>query len=261
MATLTFLGTGNASVPPEFTAEGLMRCPWQSNLLLHTDSDQRIMLDCGTDSRFALAEQGLTHRDIDGVYISHIHADHCGGLEGLAFETHQDAKRTAKPKLWCAQTILNDLRRQLEPGIRPNMHSLEDCFNVTPLGKLVRELQFDQVCDAKIIPTLHIMGAVPKYSAGLLLEGTKRSIYWTSDTSYNPMLLDDAYRKADIILHDCELGRKSGNHAHLEQLQLLPPEIKGKMWLYHHNPALIPETVAKSGEFAGFAHKGLRFEL
>src|SRR5215813_8474415 len=69
---LTFIGTGSA-----FTMDN-----FQSNMLLE-DSGKRLLIDAGGDVRFALAKVGLGAKDIDALYISHLHADHIGGIEWL----------------------------------------------------------------------------------------------------------------------------------------------------------------------------------
>jgi ribonuclease BN (tRNA processing enzyme) len=56
---------------------------YQSNFLLDFDG-YKMLFDCGSDIRWALKEQGYGINDIDGIYISHLHADHIGGLEWVA---------------------------------------------------------------------------------------------------------------------------------------------------------------------------------
>ena len=80
---LIFLGSGSA-----FTVG---TGNYQSNLLLQKDNDS-LLIDAGGDLRFALYDQHLTYKDIKNVYISHLHADHVGGLEWLAINTHFDRR-------------------------------------------------------------------------------------------------------------------------------------------------------------------------
>jgi ribonuclease BN (tRNA processing enzyme) len=56
---IKFLGTGSA-----FTMKG-----YQTNMLLLDEvrPEFNLLIDCGTDIRFALAKAGLTHRDIKNV--------------------------------------------------------------------------------------------------------------------------------------------------------------------------------------------------
>ena len=67
---------------------------FQSNFLLEfetkgkvKDNIYRFVIDFGGDIRHSLANVGLKMGDIDGYYCSHPHADHIGGVEGIALST------------------------------------------------------------------------------------------------------------------------------------------------------------------------------
>ena len=70
------------------TASGLGSDPlnYQSNMLLLTDNGKKLLIDCGTDIRFSLTKANYTAEEIDAVYISHLHADHVGGMEWFALQ-------------------------------------------------------------------------------------------------------------------------------------------------------------------------------
>jgi ribonuclease BN (tRNA processing enzyme) len=148
---------------------------WQSNFLLEFDTPNkrgkkgapyRLLLDCGGDVRHGLAGVGLSMSDIDGVYISHVHADHIGGMETLAlvtfFDAHYSKKKEvwlegkeivaflleeknsyrppedAKPDLFVHTKVLGPLRTALAPGLNtlqwlPEI-GLETYFNVIEMG-------------------------------------------------------------------------------------------------------------------------------
>jgi ribonuclease BN (tRNA processing enzyme) len=61
---------------------------WQSNFILEfmkSDGEPyRLVLDFGSDFRHSLHGAGLGLGDIHGYYCSHPHADHIGGIEGIA---------------------------------------------------------------------------------------------------------------------------------------------------------------------------------
>lgn len=72
----------------------LYKPKFQSNFLLEFDSPGkvsddkfRLVIDFGSDIRHSLAYQGLKMGDIDAWYCSHPHADHVGGIEGIALST------------------------------------------------------------------------------------------------------------------------------------------------------------------------------
>ena len=84
---LTFLGTGTSIGVPE------MRCHCQTcqstdphdkrlrtSALIETDAT-KIIIDCGPDFRQQMLSQPF--RKIDAVLLTHIHYDHCGGIDDL----------------------------------------------------------------------------------------------------------------------------------------------------------------------------------
>ncbi|MGR3220082.1 MAG: MBL fold metallo-hydrolase, partial [Candidatus Anammoxibacter sp.] len=98
---LTFLGAGSAFTTPEY---------YQSNMLISAKSGKNLLIDCGTDVRFSLNDCGINNGNvaekIDAVYISHLHADHIGGMEWLAFCTFF-CKQPNRLKLFIEKSILN----------------------------------------------------------------------------------------------------------------------------------------------------------
>ncbi len=122
--SLQFLGTGSA-----FTLSN-----YQSNAVLTvTDEngvDHRLLIDAGTDIRRSLAEAQIQATSIEGVYISHLHSDHAGGLGDLALmnffmrQNLSDVTRTGrtddskKPYLYGVGTMLKEGWDKCWRGIR-----------------------------------------------------------------------------------------------------------------------------------------------
>ena len=65
MTKLIFLGSGSA-----FTVGANN---FQSNILLVTEQNHKLLIDCGTDIRLSLYAAGLSYLDITDIYISHLH--------------------------------------------------------------------------------------------------------------------------------------------------------------------------------------------
>ena len=156
--------------------EAVYQPAWQSNFLLEFDMPNkrgkkgepyRLLVDCGCDARHALAGTRLSFADLDGVYISHPHSDHIGGLEGFALTTIFNPFYTAKKKEWLGDKfiidrlipydespfppsfakpdlfvhpkVLVELRTALQPGLDTMQGvpfvKLETYFNIVPIGR------------------------------------------------------------------------------------------------------------------------------
>lgn len=259
MFQIQFLGVGSAFTLPESMNAPLEKCDWQSNLLVHSDKGKKLLLDCGSDVRFSLRERGYTCKDVDALYISHAHADHVGGMEWLAFSTYfgPHAKRRA---LFCSASVATPLWNQ---SLRGGLESLEgkaadlteyfDLRRVPKNGHFLWEgIRFE------LIQVVHIMAErIIKHSYGLMIrEGEGKKVFWTSDTQFCPNQINKFYNEADVILHDCETGFKSGVHAHYDELTTLSAGIKRKMYLYHYQPGAPEKKDATADGFAGFIRKG-----
>lgn len=58
---LKFLGSGSA-----FTMNN-----YQTNAVLEADTGKRMLIDCGSDIRFSMRDAGLSHKDIQALYLTH----------------------------------------------------------------------------------------------------------------------------------------------------------------------------------------------
>jgi ribonuclease BN (tRNA processing enzyme) len=255
---LTFLGSGSAFTVGDGN--------WQSNMLIESAGGRRLLVDCGCDARLSLAEAGLQAKDIDAVFVSHLHSDHVGGLEWLGFSTFFDPT-AGRPVLFGEQNRLVRLWSSSLSGSmsRSGLATLADYFEVHPVaseGFFVWEGQ-----RFELTGMLHAMdGSVPLISFGLRFATERGRHFITSDTRFEPERHADAYDWADVIFHDCETSygtdgvpARSGIHAHYEDLKTLSEELRHKMWLYHYQPGARPD--AKADGFRGFVTKGQAFGL
>lgn len=232
---LTFIGSGSAFTVGDGN--------YQSNMLL-TDDRKNLLIDCGSDARHALFELGYSYKDIDAVYISHLHADHIGGLEWLAFTSHFDPE-CKKPTLFISESIVDDLWNHVLSGGLGQKANLSTYFDVQPLQDSFRW----QTISFSLIPAKHSIKTF-----GLTCE----HFFITADTQFAPDYFDRYYKTARIIFQDCETAEvKTKTHAHYDELKQLPLDIKKKMWLYHYNPGNRPEP--SSDGFLGFVKKGQSF--
>lgn len=232
---------------------------FQANMLIESENGQKLLLDCGFDAKHALYAQGYDYKDIDAVYISHLHSDHIGGLEWLGFCNYFKAQRRLplyissdqKNKLW--QNALSAGMSTLEN----EKAELETFFDPQPLNNnefTWNNYHFELVKTQHSLNNQHYM-----VSYGLFIRTGKSTIFITTDTRYTPDTFKNYFYEADIIFHDCEVGSSSGQHARYEALCLLDPEIKKKTWLYGYLNQTLPD--AKKEGFKGFVTQGQFFEF
>lgn len=249
---LTFIGTGSA-----FTLNN-----YQSNMILTADDGEVLLIDCGADVRFALRDLGLTYKDIQHVYISHLHSDHVGGLEWLGFTRKFDPS-CPKPHMYISRFIKTELWSSVLAGgmlsLQGEVADLDTYFEVHSIGKN-QGFRWKGV-DFQLVQAVHIMSGfhiVPSF--GLLFTINGVNTFLTTDTQFSPAQITDFYKRADLIFHDCETSPfRSNVHAHYEQLCTLSRDIKQKMWLYHYQDGKLPDAAADG--FAGFAQKGQVFDF
>lgn len=249
---LIFLGTGSAFVTDVNN--------YQSNMILQSESGKWLLIDCGTDARRALHACGLSYREITDVYISHLHADHAGGLEWLGF-TRKFNDDLTKPNLYLSKNLVDPLWNHTLSGgltsLSDEPSSLSAFFNVHPVAE-GGYFQWEHMA-FQLIPNKHIDSQFAHMTSyGLFFSVHGRWVFITTDSQFQPENLLLYYQKADCIFQDCETVQKpSGVHAHYQQLKTLDPKIRAKMWLYHYNCPPLPDAVADG--FCGFVQPGQQF--
>jgi ribonuclease BN (tRNA processing enzyme) len=276
---LTFAGVGSA-----FCGSS----QWQTNAFFTNNTGKHLLIDCGGDARFSFAECEVKLADIDSVYITHLHADHIGGMEWLGMctffnRTPHGERRIPRPGLYANIDIMHDLWEHSLCGgmdtIEGRVAHLTDYFDCHPLENNEHfrwgDSQGGGIPTFMPIQTVHIMaGYRITHSYGLMIalnphdtrgtiedlpgEAVNR-IFYTGDTQYCPHQISHFYDVADIIFHDCETvqSNASGVHAHYTDLVKLPARTKRKMWLMHYQQSVDNlDELAKRNSFAGFVKKG-----
>ncbi|MED5020262.1 MBL fold metallo-hydrolase [Paenibacillus chibensis] len=241
---LQMIGTGSAFAKSYFNNNALLQ-----------DGEFTLLIDCGVTAPLALHQLGKSFEDIDAVLITHIHADHVGGLEELAFKMKFTYKR--KIKLYIAETLTQILwDHSLKGGLYQagEIASLEDLFEVCPLvpGK---PYELSEHIRIELIRTEHIPG---KNSYSLYVND---HIFYSADMIHHPELLKHLVedRGCSVIFHDCQLEGPGVVHTTLTELMALPEEIRRIVHLMHYGDNK-DEFVGRTGEMV-FMEQGRTYLL
>ncbi|MEB3102959.1 MBL fold metallo-hydrolase [Ferviditalea candida] len=229
---LQMAGTGSAFSKKYYNNNALIRI-----------SDFILMIDFGITAPLALHHMGVSLGSLDAVLVTHLHADHIGGLEELAFQMLYIHKKKVKlfiPTVMAGPLWENSLKAGMESPDE-GLYGLEDFFDVIPL----EENEIYPIHDGlsvEIFPTSHVSGK-PNFS--LIING---HLFYSGDCRFNGELLDRLIRQypCDVILHDCQLEPPGIVHTSLDQLLTLPPDIQEKIYLMHYGDRM-EEYIGKTG--------------
>lgn len=224
------LGVGDA-----FTTRGYGSC-----FLIHGPQGH-VLIDCTDLIHRALAEAAaianwkVDSRDIQHILLTHLHGDHCNGLESFGFKHFAERLRgesTTTPtihthpgaaaRLW--ERLAPAMDAPLTPGGKPA--TIADFFNLdtfevgepfTVAGLTIRARRTHHP-----IPTI-----------GLLISDGSWTLGISGDTIFDPdhiAWLD----QADLIIHEANY---SPLHTQVDPLNNLPAKIRTKMRLTHTEDA------------------------
>jgi ribonuclease BN (tRNA processing enzyme) len=243
----------------------------QTNILL-VKGDDHLLIDCGTRCASALQQIGLALSSIRTFLITHSHADHIGGLEeaqlGARYITKKRPNMVITPHY---QDILwnQSLRGGAEHSEVPRL-SFSDFWNVirpTPLDGFSRECWQTSIgsIDIKMFRTKHFPDKAKSWrdsawSCGVLID---ERVLFTSDTRFDPALLEEFNRRFDleVIFHDCQLFT-GGVHAGIEELTNLPESIRRKMVLVHYGDNWRDfVTLAANANFHSWGQQGHSYQF
>jgi ribonuclease BN (tRNA processing enzyme) len=222
------LGVGDA-----FSSRHYTTC-----LALGTGSDW-LLLDCPHPIHKMLYEGSIAAglpvdlAEIRAVVLSHLHADHCSGLEDYAYYSHFSLGRKAillahpsvSERLWpnVLAAGMDAAPTEHGPALEPMTRG--DFFEVIDLdeSRPVTFGPFSVECRA----TRH---SVPTTAFRLTANG--RSFGFSADSAYDPALIE-WLAPCDLIVHEATTSSTSNVHTPYARLAELPEALRRKMRLIH----------------------------
>ncbi|QGG90689.1 MBL fold metallo-hydrolase [Agrobacterium sp. MA01] len=214
---LTLLGTkGGPAIRPGG--------PNPTSILLDL-SGRRIVIDCGLGVARGLVETGMSLKELDLVFITHLHSDHVlelGPLIHTAWTTGLDHSVTVYgPKgtlnVWTGflASLAYDIETRIADEGRPDLASLVEIVEYGP-GEIFREGDL-------VVEALRVDHPPVTDCFALKVSGADKTLVFSADTAPFPPLVDFA-RGADILVHEAMLPegldsivRRTGNGARLRE--------------------------------------------
>lgn len=195
MNTLKFLGHSDAFATLD---QG------NSNAVL-TINGKNLMIDFGITSNFIWRDEWGRHfNEIDALYISHLHGDHCY-LETMFFSRYfiprlDKTGNVIKPQLFAHPVVMNEIWEHLKPSMGVYRNEILHLTNFAECHSC-SQFEFEGI-KFELIKNTHInssFGSKDAYGLKFTINGTK--IYWSSDSAN---INRKEIAEADIVFHDCE---------------------------------------------------------
>ena len=207
---ITFLGVGEA-----FDEKESHVC------ILVEASGRRMIIDCGSTAPPEIWKNCERPDYLDGIFISHFHADHFFGLPALMIRMWEDG-RTRPFYLFGPlgmQKRVEVLMESAYPGSMPRRDGKEGGI---PFTLRFRELQRSHRWDdwnLRVVNTKHTV-----QNLGLRLEAGKKVLCYSGDGMFTPTAAK-LYSNASLIIHETykesstELRKRT--HCTIDQLERL----------------------------------------
>ena len=211
-----------------------------TNFLIRPARGEPFLLDCGHTATRALNRLGLPHTNGYRILLSHLHADHIGGLEEMGFSGQFLWNR--KIDLFLPASLLEWLWPHcLEGGMGQRLPGPEESFFEAELSTYfnVHALEVGETLEmgsvlVRPVPTPHVPGR-PSYGFHMTERETGHAVFFTCDSKFSQRNLDQYGQEAKLIFHDCQFNGGAGAiHTRLSELVGLPEEMRNRILLCHY---------------------------
>ena len=220
----------------------------RSSILIELGAE-KLLVDCGPDVREQLLQANVS--TVDGVIITHDHADHCHGID----ELRAVAQTLERPVSFYARAdVLDGLQRRF--GYVFNSSGFYQA--IAEPREVGSELTFG---DAKIRFVDQPHGGIT--SLGLRIDGGTRSLAYAIDFNELTDDMRTLYDGVDVWISDCLSRRPHPTHTHLDAVLGWAEEMRvGQLYLSHLNNSMDYQTLVKElPDWAAPAHDGLEIQL
>src|SRR5688572_4235625 len=172
-----------------------------------------MLLDCSADAMHRMAQENLDWSNLDAIWISHLHLDHCGGLASLLFALKHSPQTQARHKplriFSCSgvERLLKAIDESNDYGLFKQPFPLEvrefaapDQSGFTPFGGIRCEM----------FKTPHTRESL----AMRLTNSENKTLVYSADTGVSEELAVFA-RGADVFVLECSFYENKPVQTHL----------------------------------------------
>ncbi len=224
------LGVGDAFTTRSFGTSALLEAPNGYLLIDCPDPIHRVLTEAASGSGWPISAE-----NIDNIVITHLHGDHCNGIESFGFARYYLHPDAPKPMVHTNRPSAARLWERLAPamdGATTNNppRTIDDFFQL-------RVIEPDTPSEIAGLRVECRFTGHPIPTTSLRISDGDRTLGWSSDTPFDQGLID-WLAPADLIIHESNNGVA---HTPIEKLNTLPSELQDKMRLIH-----LPDDFDKS---------------
>jgi ribonuclease BN (tRNA processing enzyme) len=227
-------GVGDAFTTRHYGSSAVIEAP-----------DGHVMIDCPDPIHRVLREASsasgwdLDVTKIHDLVITHLHGDHCNGLESFGFYRRfasQQDPELPRPRIHAPQPVVDRLWEKLAPAMDFHWRieragTLDDYFEVHVIDP------DHEARIAGLVVRCRFTGH-PIPTVGLLLSDGAAVLGWSGDTPFEQAHVS-WLDQAKLIVHESNFGPA---HTPIESLNDLPDSVRAKLRLIH-----LPDGFDESG--------------
>lgn len=252
---ICFLGTGTStgipvigSTHPVSFSKNKKDKRLRSSCLITTNSQKKILIDCGPDFRQQMLNN--EEHDIDSVLITHEHNDHIIGLDDLRPIIF---KRNKNIPIYALPRVCQEIKNRFPYAFSNEKYPGAPSFDLFPI-----ENEFE-ILDTKITPIHFLHGKLP-------IIGFKiKNMAYITDASFIPEIELEKLKNLDLLIIN-SLRREEPHHSHFilpETLSILEKLKPKEAYLTHISQQMgfHDETNAKLPSNVHLAYDGLELNF
>lgn len=228
-----FLGSGDA-----FGSGGRL-----NSCFLLDDEEHAVLIDCGASAMISIRRFGVDPNRISAILLSHLHADHFGGLPAFILDG-QLVSRRERPLVICGPQGLTHRLQELMEAHFPGSSRAERKFPVEIVELTPEAATGFGTSDATVTghEVRHPSGT-PSLALRIVFAG--KTIAYTGDTEWVDALLP-ACRNADLLIAESYFfDRKVRFHLDYETLRSKLAAIAARRVVLTH---MSPDMLSRRGE-------------